>query len=262
MESIAGAIFIDTDFNVDLVWEIVEPLLSPMITPDKLALPPYRELLELCSHLGCFINLKCTSKGEEVIIEMSVQLRDELLIAQGHDRNKKSAKAKAAACILEDLKKRGLPIKQCFSKANQFDILSSGLRFHLINSESQHDYSDVNGNPTSLEGLSSVKEAVVLPLKMDKGGPRCALFQLCKRLQWPMPEFEFVEQRFRTPIFLDGVTTTNFNSFVSTITLHIPDVAVLTLQGERRTDKKSSQDSASLKMLHKLQELKACICQT
>lgn len=104
MESIAGAIFIDTDFNVDLVWEIVEPLLSPMITPDKLALPPYRELLELCSHLGCFINLKCTRKGEEVIIEMSVQLRDELLIAQGHDRNKKSAKAKAAARILEDLK--------------------------------------------------------------------------------------------------------------------------------------------------------------
>jgi endoribonuclease Dicer len=63
MESITGAIFIDTDFNVDLVWKIVEPLLSPLITPDKLALPPYRELLELCSHIGCFINSKSTSKG-------------------------------------------------------------------------------------------------------------------------------------------------------------------------------------------------------
>jgi len=104
MESITGAIFIDVNFNVDLVWKIVEPLLSPMITPDKLALPPYRELLELCSHLGCFIKSKCTSKGEELIIEMTVQLRDELLIAQGHDRNRKSAKAKAAARILVDLK--------------------------------------------------------------------------------------------------------------------------------------------------------------
>jgi endoribonuclease Dicer len=104
MESIAGAIFVDSDFSVDLVWKIVEPLLSPMITPDNLALPPYRELLELCSHLGYFINSKCSSKGEEVIIDMSVQLRDELLIAQGHDRNKKSAKAKAAARILADLK--------------------------------------------------------------------------------------------------------------------------------------------------------------
>jgi endoribonuclease Dicer len=64
----------------------------------------------------------------------------------------------------------------------------------------------------------------------------------------------------RTPIVLDGVTTTNFNSFVSTITLHIPDVTVITLQGERRTDKKSSQDSASLVMLQKLEELKVCIC--
>lgn len=39
--------------------------------------------------------------------------------------------------------------------------------------------------------------SVVLPLKMEKGGPRSALFKLCKILQWPMPEFEFVEQRFR-----------------------------------------------------------------
>ena len=72
MESITGAIFIDVNFNIDMVWKIVEPLLSPMITPDKLALPPYRELLELCSHLGCFINSKCTSKGEELIIEILV----------------------------------------------------------------------------------------------------------------------------------------------------------------------------------------------
>ncbi|KAM0865320.1 hypothetical protein ACQ4PT_043361 [Festuca glaucescens] len=222
MESIAGAIFVDSDFNVDLVWKIVEPLLSPMITPDNLALPPYRELLELCSHLGYFINSKCSSKGEE---------------------------------------KQGLSIKQCLSKAKQLDVISSDLQSHLTSLESPLDYSDMN-DYSSLGGLSSLKEAVVLTLKMDKGGPRSALFKLCKRLQWPMPEFEFVEQRFRTPIVLDGVTTMNFNSFVSTITLHVPDVTAITLEGERRTDKKASQDSASLIMLHKLQELKVCICKT
>ncbi|KAF2914107.1 hypothetical protein DAI22_10g137500 [Oryza sativa Japonica Group] len=259
MESIAGAVFIDTDFNVDMVWEIFEPLLSPLITPDKLALPPYRELLELCSHIGCFLNSKCTSKGEEVIIEMSLQLRDELLVAQGHDRNKKRAKAKAASRILADLK--GLSIKQCLSKAKQLDIVTSDLQFDLTSSGTQLSYSDLNDYHI-LEGLSSVKKEVVLPLKMEKGGPRSALFKLCKILQWPMPEFEFVEQRFRTPIVMDGATTTNFNSFVSTITLHIPDATTITFQGERRTDKKSAQDSASLMMLHKLQELKICICKT
>ncbi|KAF2914111.1 hypothetical protein DAI22_10g137500 [Oryza sativa Japonica Group] len=261
MESIAGAVFIDTDFNVDMVWEIFEPLLSPLITPDKLALPPYRELLELCSHIGCFLNSKCTSKGEEVIIEMSLQLRDELLVAQGHDRNKKRAKAKAASRILADLKQQGLSIKQCLSKAKQLDIVTSDLQFDLTSSGTQLSYSDLNDYHI-LEGLSSVKKEVVLPLKMEKGGPRSALFKLCKILQWPMPEFEFVEQRFRTPIVMDGATTTNFNSFVSTITLHIPDATTITFQGERRTDKKSAQDSASLMMLHKLQELKICICKT
>ena len=39
--------------------------------------------------------------------------------------------------------------------------------------------------------------SVFLPLKMDKDGPRTALFRLCKMLQWPIPKFEFVEQRFR-----------------------------------------------------------------
>ncbi|PWZ54428.1 Endoribonuclease Dicer 3b [Zea mays] len=187
MESITGAIFIDVNFDVDLVWKIVEPLLSPMITPDKLALPPYRELLELCSHLGCFIESKCTSEGEELIIEMKVQLRDEQLIAQGHDRNGKTAKANAAARILVDMKKRGLSLKQCISKANQLDIVSSKLQSELTNLESRHDCPHMNGT------LS----LVVLPLKMDKGGPRTALFRLCKSLQWPIPEFEFVEQRFR-----------------------------------------------------------------
>ncbi|KAL6643233.1 hypothetical protein ACP70R_021414 [Stipagrostis hirtigluma subsp. patula] len=208
MESITGAIFIDTDFNVELVWKIVEPLLSPMITPDKLALPPYRELLELCSHIGCFINSKCTSKGEALIIEMTVQLRDELLIAQEQDRNRKSAKAKAAARILADLKvphgtngKRGISIKQYLSKAKQLDTVSSELHFQLTSLESEHDYPDVNGS-LGLEGISSVRERVVLPLKMDKGGPRAALFRLCKSLQWPMPEFEFVEQRFRIHTWL------------------------------------------------------------
>ncbi|KAJ1295101.1 hypothetical protein BS78_01G198000 [Paspalum vaginatum] len=261
LESITGAIFIDVNFNVDLVWKIVESLLSPMITLDKLALPPYRELLELCSQLGCFMNSKCTSKGEELIIEITVQLRDELLIAQGHDRNRKNAKAKAAAQVLMDLKKRGLSLKKCFSKAQQLDIDSSELQSQLTSLESRHDFPDVNGS-LSLEGLSSGRPAVLLPLKMDKGGPRTALFKLCKILQWPMPEFEYVEQRFRTPIIMDGVTTTNFNSFFSTITLHIPDVTVITLQGERRTDKKSSQDSASLIMLQRLQELKVCVCKT
>lgn len=55
MESIAGAILIDTKLNLDEVWRIFKPILSPIVTPDKLELPPLRELIELCDSLGYFI---------------------------------------------------------------------------------------------------------------------------------------------------------------------------------------------------------------
>ena len=50
-----------------------------------------------------FINTKCTNTGEEVAAELAVQLRDELLVGRGCDRNRKAAKAQAAACLLKDL---------------------------------------------------------------------------------------------------------------------------------------------------------------
>ncbi|MEI4872595.1 hypothetical protein Q8G47_28095, partial [Klebsiella pneumoniae] len=42
VESIAGAILIDSKLNMDKVWRIFEPILSPIVTPDKLELPPLR----------------------------------------------------------------------------------------------------------------------------------------------------------------------------------------------------------------------------
>ncbi|KAA3486194.1 endoribonuclease Dicer-like protein 3-like [Gossypium australe] len=54
IESIIAAILIDTNLNLDEVWRIVEPLLSLIVTPDKLELPPLRELNELCDSLGVF----------------------------------------------------------------------------------------------------------------------------------------------------------------------------------------------------------------
>lgn len=104
VESIAGAILIDTYLNLDKVWEVFKPLLCPMITPDKLELPPLRELIELCSHLGFFINTTCTKHGDEVVAELTVQLKDDLLVGYGHDINRKAAKAQAALVLLNELK--------------------------------------------------------------------------------------------------------------------------------------------------------------
>jgi endoribonuclease Dicer len=42
-------------------------------------------------------------------------------------------------------------------------------------------------------------------------------------------------------------------AFASTITLHIPNGDIISLTGDGRADKKSSQDSAALLMLYELQ---------
>lgn len=103
MESIAGAILIDTELNLDEVWRIFKPLLSPIVTPDKLELPPLRELIELCDSLGYFIKETCTKKGETVHAKLTVQLKDVLLIGEGCDRTKKAAKGEAARRLLKEL---------------------------------------------------------------------------------------------------------------------------------------------------------------
>lgn len=50
-----------------------------------------------------------------------------------------------------------------------------------------------------------------------------------------------------------------FNSFVSKMSLHIPNATVVELTGEARADKKSSQDSAALVMLYELEKQGRCI---
>ncbi|XP_058092757.1 endoribonuclease Dicer homolog 2-like isoform X3 [Magnolia sinica] len=47
LESIAGAILVDSGFDKNAVWESIRPLLEPMATPDTLEQQPVRELEEL-----------------------------------------------------------------------------------------------------------------------------------------------------------------------------------------------------------------------
>lgn len=104
MESIAAAVLIDSNLNLDKVWEVFKPLLSPLISPDKLVLPPYRELIELSSHIGCFLKINCANKGGNCAAEIALQLKNDMLVGHGCDSNRKGAKAQAAICLLKALK--------------------------------------------------------------------------------------------------------------------------------------------------------------
>ena len=49
IESIAGAILVDSEFNTQLVWNAMKPLLEPIVSPQIIEYHPVRELHELCA---------------------------------------------------------------------------------------------------------------------------------------------------------------------------------------------------------------------
>ncbi|CAJ1962982.1 unnamed protein product [Sphenostylis stenocarpa] len=48
LESLAGAILVDSGYNKEVVWQSIRPLLEPLVTPETLKLHPIREFYEVC----------------------------------------------------------------------------------------------------------------------------------------------------------------------------------------------------------------------
>uniref|UniRef100_A0A3N7G640 Uncharacterized protein n=1 Tax=Populus trichocarpa TaxID=3694 RepID=A0A3N7G640_POPTR len=270
IESIAGALLIDTKFNLDGVWRIFKPLLSPIVTPEKLELPPLRELVELCDSIGVFVKEKCTKKAEMVHAQLWVQLDNELLSGEGYEKNRKAAKGKAASCLLKKLQKRGIVYSRGGSKRRKQDtdpvVDSSSLGF--LESEDfsgktkpkkQKIENQVPGdsNTDCSPAISpSHGPPVIESINKKKGGPRTSLYDLCKKVQWTMPTFDTTETKSRTAIeFGEGPDKrTGFNSYVSKIIMNIPSYGVVECAGEASADKKTSYDSAALAMLNELEK--------
>ena len=49
IESIAGAIYVDSKCNKEIVWRSMKRLLEPLATPDTLEMDPVKELQEFCA---------------------------------------------------------------------------------------------------------------------------------------------------------------------------------------------------------------------
>ena len=51
IESLAGAIFVDSGYNKEVVFQSIRPLLEPLITPETVKIHPAKELSELCQKM-------------------------------------------------------------------------------------------------------------------------------------------------------------------------------------------------------------------
>ena len=105
LESISGAILVDSRLRLDVVWEKIKPILSPIVTPQTVELQPLRELHELCAQKHYKYNwMTITKKGNVNGATVKIEVKQSIVFGEGSDINERFAKTKAAKHALEKLK--------------------------------------------------------------------------------------------------------------------------------------------------------------
>ncbi|KAL2468872.1 Endoribonuclease Dicer-like protein 1 [Forsythia ovata] len=103
VESIAGAIFLDSGCNTADVWKVFQPLLNPMVTPETLPMHPVRELQERCQQQAEGLEYKASRNGNMATVEVYV---DGVQVGIAQNPQKKMAQKLAARNALVALKEK------------------------------------------------------------------------------------------------------------------------------------------------------------
>ncbi|EPS61362.1 hypothetical protein M569_13434, partial [Genlisea aurea] len=244
VESIAGAVLIDSKLNVSEVWRVFEPILSPIGTPETLELPPIRALNELCDNLGYNLKPFCFKEdGENVRAELQLQLENVVLTSKGFGSTRKVAKGNAAREMLEKLESEGIAGKRRSGTDKVAADVDDDKQCKKRKLEQQESSQEEEGSNADVVPTGSIYLSIDILGK--KGEARTSLYAVCKRFQWPVPSFETTELKSsRIPI-----------EFKSKIKVIIPGRGNIEISGEAKPNKKSSYDSAAVVMLYELQKL-------
>ncbi|KAM4105235.1 hypothetical protein ACJW30_06G216900 [Castanea mollissima] len=103
VESIAGAIFLDSGRETSVVWKVFQPLLHPMVTPETFSMHPVRELQERCVRRAERLEYKESRNGNMATVEVFI---DGVQIGTAQNPQKKMAQKLAARNVLAALKEK------------------------------------------------------------------------------------------------------------------------------------------------------------
>ncbi|KAK3012238.1 hypothetical protein RJ639_012247 [Escallonia herrerae] len=103
VESIAGAIFLDSGRDTQAVWKVFQPLMHPMVTPDTLPMHPVRELQERCQQQAEGLEYKATRIGNLATVEVYIE---GVQVGTAQNPQKKMAQKLAARNALAALKEK------------------------------------------------------------------------------------------------------------------------------------------------------------
>ncbi|GMI87814.1 DICER-LIKE 2, dicer-like 2 [Hibiscus trionum] len=105
MESLAGAIFVDSGYNKEVVFRSIRPLLEPMISPETMTVHPVRELHELCQREHYELREPVVSRdGGVSSITIEVEANGRVFKHTSTASDKKMAKKLASKEVLKALK--------------------------------------------------------------------------------------------------------------------------------------------------------------
>nr|GMD77743.1 endoribonuclease Dicer homolog 2-like [Ipomoea batatas] len=102
IESIAGAIYLDSGLKADIVFQKIRLLLEPMVTPESLRLNPVKELTELCQKRKYRMEAPVeTYKNGEAYITLEVVANGAVHRGSSSARSKKTAIRLACKSVLK-----------------------------------------------------------------------------------------------------------------------------------------------------------------
>lgn len=105
VESLAGAIYVDSGYDKKIVFQSISPLLQPLITPETLKLHPVRELNEHCQKMHYDMKKPVkTSHNGVAAITIEVEANGFMYTDTSTASNKKTALKLACKKVLRSLK--------------------------------------------------------------------------------------------------------------------------------------------------------------
>eukprot|EP00850_Spirogloea_muscicola_P011085 SM000067S20362 [mRNA] locus=s67:600775:612007:+ [translate_table: standard] len=104
LESLAGAVFVDTGYDMAATWRIFEPLITPLPTPDTVQLQANRALQELCQRNGLKLEYVLRTRDVEPGVDVDVVIEGTVLTSAGHDQSRATARKLAAVRAFNMLK--------------------------------------------------------------------------------------------------------------------------------------------------------------
>ncbi|KAG2547662.1 hypothetical protein PVAP13_9KG468200 [Panicum virgatum] len=104
IESIAGAIYVDSKCNKEIVWRSMKRLLEPLATPGTLEMDPVKELQEFCNSKAYSITYTVTHDNRVSSVIAEVQTKGTAYKATQRGITADDAKKLAAKAVLKDMK--------------------------------------------------------------------------------------------------------------------------------------------------------------